>query len=91
MKPPLAYLEGEAGLAGIFRAYDIRGIYGEDLTPETALKVGMAFGSLLEPGLEVVVGRDSRLTGPVLQAALTAGLTAVGCPVADLGLTATPI
>lgn len=78
-------------MAGIFRAYDIRGIYGEDLTPETALKVGMAFGSLLEPGLEVVVGRDSRLTGPVLQAALTAGLTAVGCPVADLGLTATPI
>ena len=75
----------------IFRAYDIRGVYGEDLTPELALKIGMAFGSLLEPGLEVAVGRDVRLTGPVLQSALTAGLTAVGCPVADLGLTATPI
>jgi len=78
-------------LKKIFRAYDIRGVYGEDLTPEVALKIGMAFGSLLEPGLEVVVGRDVRLTGPVLQAALTAGLTAVGCPVVDIRLTATPI
>ncbi|RLI23954.1 MAG: phosphomannomutase, partial [Candidatus Hecatellales archaeon] len=78
-------------MAGIFRAYDIRGVYGEDLTPELALKIGMAFGSLLDPGLEVVVGRDPRLTSPSLQAALTAGLTAVGCPVVDLGLSATPL
>ncbi|RLI35114.1 phosphomannomutase [Candidatus Bathyarchaeota archaeon] len=78
-------------MAGIYRAYDIRGVYGEELTVEEALKIGLAFGSLLEEGLEVMVGRDSRLTGPTLQAALTSGLTAAGCPVVDLGLVATPV
>ena len=78
-------------MAGIFRAYDIRGVYGVDLTPELAVKIGLAFGSILDEGLEVMVGRDSRLTGPILQSALTSGLTASGCNVIDIGLVATPL
>ncbi|MHC1586833.1 MAG: phosphomannomutase/phosphoglucomutase [Candidatus Hecatellaceae archaeon] len=78
-------------MAGIFRAYDIRGVYGEDLTVEMALKIGLAFGSMLEEGMEVVVGRDSRLSGPALQSAVASGLAAAGCNVVDLGLVATPV
>ena len=79
--------------AGIFRAYDIRGIVGSELTPAVATLIGQAIGSeVREQGLrEVVVGRDGRLSGPELTAALSEGLRRAGCDVIDIGLAPTPL
>jgi len=77
----------------IFRAYDIRGVVGAELTPRVAALVGQAIGSeILDQGLrEVVVGRDGRLSGPELSAALCEGLRRAGCDVVDIGLAPTPV
>lgn len=79
--------------AGIFRAYDIRGVVGEELTPKVAALIGQAIGSeILEQGLrEVVIGRDGRLSGPELAAGLAEGLRRAGCDVLDIGLAPTPV
>ncbi len=79
--------------AGIFRAYDIRGVVGDSLTSETAYWIGRTIGSESlacgEPG--VVVGRDGRLSGPELAAALIRGLRESGCNVTDIGMVPTPV
>jgi len=75
----------------IFRTYDIRGIFGKDLTVETAEKIGKAFGTFIGEGKRLVVGRDVRLSGKVLKDALISGLTSVGCDVVDIGVIPTPV
>jgi phosphomannomutase / phosphoglucomutase len=77
----------------IFRAYDIRGILGETLNEDIARQIGRAIGSeARHRGLrEIVVGRDGRLSGPDLSAALIDGLRAAGCDVIDIGLAPTPL
>ena len=77
----------------IFKAYDIRGIVGQTLNAEVARQIGQAFGSaaLTKGQTAVVIGRDGRLSGPELSAALAAGLQAVGIDVIDLGVVATPM
>ncbi len=77
----------------IFRAYDIRGVVGRDLSPQVAALIGQAIGAVMqEQGLnEVVVGRDGRLSGPELSAALIEGLRRAGCHVTDIGLAPTPV
>lgn len=77
-------------MAGIFKAYDIRGIYGENLTDETAFSIGRAFATMLKPKT-VVVGRDMRLHSPALFQALARGLTMQGVNVINLGLCSTPM
>jgi phosphomannomutase/phosphoglucomutase len=77
----------------IFREYDIRGIVGKDLTPEVAEKIGRAYATL---GKEkhvrtIAVGRDGRLTSPVMRDHVVKGLTEGGLDVLDLGLCATPL
>ncbi|MGH8436460.1 MAG: phosphomannomutase/phosphoglucomutase [Pseudomonas sp.] len=78
--------------ASIFRAYDIRGVVGDTLTPETAYWVGRAVGSESiacgEPN--VSVGRDGRLSGPELVQSLIQGLVESGCQVSDIGMVPTP-
>ena len=78
--------------ASIFKAYDIRGTYLRNLDEKLAEALGRAFGSLAmkEGRHTVAVGRDGRLSGPVLSAALMRGLVAVGIEVIDVGLTTTP-
>lgn len=74
----------------IFRAYDLRGLVGEDLSPELAEHLGRAFGTYLKRNggiKKVVVGRDSRATGPEYSAALIKGLTWAGQDVVDIGMT----
>ncbi len=78
-------------MTGMFRAYDIRGVYGQDLTVEQGVRVGKAFGTFLDGTGEVVVGRDSRISGPVLSNALASGLLSTGCDCVDVGLVPTPI
>jgi phosphomannomutase/phosphoglucomutase len=78
---------------GIFRAYDIRGVVGETLTPEVVRLIGHAIGSEVRDRGEytVAVARDGRLSSPDLGQALTQGLLASGCTVIDLGLVPTPV
>jgi phosphomannomutase len=67
----------------------IRGIIGDGLGPREAVRFGLAFGTYLKGG-PVVLGRDSRPSGPMLADALRAGLLATGCRVIDLGILSTP-
>ena len=64
-----------------FKAYDIRGVWGRDLTAETAYCVGRCLPALLG-ATRVLVGRDARLSSPAMFAALTRGLTEAGASVA---------
>ncbi|WP_194720749.1 phosphomannomutase/phosphoglucomutase [Noviherbaspirillum malthae] len=77
----------------IFKAYDIRGIVGKTLDNDVAGRIGQAFGTAAARKGEqtVVIGRDGRLSGPELAAALAAGLQRAGVNVIDLGVVATPM
>lgn len=77
----------------IFKAYDIRGIVPATLTDEVAHALGRAFGqqALREGEKTVAVGRDGRLSGPALSAALIRGLVEVGVDVIDVGKVTTPM
>ena len=79
--------------SGIFKAYDIRGIVGETLTPDIVTDIGRALGSeAYDLGQQtVIVARDGRLSGPELLDALIKGLTESGRDVIDLGLVPTPV
>ncbi|MCX7141850.1 MAG: phosphomannomutase/phosphoglucomutase, partial [Proteobacteria bacterium] len=79
--------------AEIFKAYDIRGIVGRTLTPEIVTAIGQAIGSEARARKQtaVAVGRDGRLSGPELCAALATGLRAAGVDVIDIGMAATPM
>ncbi len=74
--------------AGIFKAYDIRGIYPGQLDEPVARAIGRAFVTLLQPD-RVVVGRDMRLASPSLRTALVEGLTEQGADVVDIGMVST--
>lgn len=67
----------------------VRGIFGDNLTPELALKYAAHFGIFSQRG-KIIVGRDSRTTGPAMFHAVVAGLLSVGCDVVDLGIVSTP-
>ena len=67
----------------------IRGVIGDGLGPREAVRFGLAFGTYLAGG-KVVLGRDSRPSGPMIADALRAGLLATGCRVVDLGILSTP-
>src|SRR5437763_7136408 len=72
----------------IFKAYDVRGIYGQDLTDEIAYRIGRAAAQYLDVR-EIAVGRDMRLSSPQLAAALIEGIIDQGVNAVDLGLTTT--
>ncbi len=67
----------------------VRGVVGETLTPELVVRFAEAFGAYLDGG-RVLICRDPRPSGPMVQAAVTAGLLSVGCEVVDLGICPTP-
>ena len=77
----------------IFKAYDIRGIVGKSLTADGVALIGKALGTeiKLRGGTHVAIGRDGRLSGPALSAALARGLQATGINVIDIGVAATPM
>jgi len=84
----------------ILREYDIRGVIGKTLGADDARAIGHVFGSLLrrasgdvaEPGTKTVaVGYDGRVSSPMLEHALVEGLTASGCNVVRIGMSATPM
>lgn len=67
----------------------VRGIVGETFTPELAVAFAQAFATYLDQG-RILICRDTRPSGPMVQAAVTAGLLAAGCEVIDLGIAPTP-
>ena len=79
--------------AHMFREYDIRGIAGTDLDPQTVEALGKGFGTYYRQHdcRRIVVGRDCRLTSEAYGAALQAGLRATGCDVIDVGMVPTPV
>lgn len=78
---------------GLFRGHDIRGLVGKTLTAQVAQQIGQAVGSEVRAkGLQtVIVGRDGRLSGPLMSEALIKGLLAAGCDVIDIGAVPTPL
>lgn len=72
----------------IFKAYDVRGIYGETFTAEVAYRIGRATAQYLNVA-EIAVGRDMRLSSPQIAAALIRGITDQGVNAIDLGMTTT--
>ncbi|HXT34377.1 MAG TPA: phosphomannomutase/phosphoglucomutase, partial [Chloroflexota bacterium] len=72
----------------IFGAYDVRGIYPDTLNEDAAHAIGGAIITHLGVS-QIAVGRDMRVSGPALAAALIAGMTEQDANVVDLGLTST--
>ena len=77
-------------MSGIYKAYDIRGIYGQDLTEAIAYDIGRAYVTLTH-AKKVVIGRDCRPHSVPLQEALTRGITELGADVIDIGQCSTPM
>ncbi len=77
-------------MAGIFKAYDIRGRFGRDFSSETFYTIGRLLPTIV-PAHRVAVGRDARVSSPALCDALCRGLSHAGCSVDDLGLATTPM
>ena len=77
----------------IFKAYDIRGVFGKTLTPDAVKAIGHAIGTEARSrGLvSIAIGRDGRLSGPELGLALADGLQQSGIDVIDVGAVATPM
>jgi phosphomannomutase len=77
----------------IFKAYDIRGVVPDTVNEAMAQALGLAFGTIAraEGETSVAVGRDGRLSGPMLAAALVRGLVAAGVDVIDIGAVTTPM
>src|SRR4030095_7527531 len=84
-------------MGGIFKAYDVRGIYPGELNEALARQIGQAFRAVLDEedlapgGHKVVVSRDMRPSSVPLSEALIEGLTAAGLDVVDIGLASTPM
>lgn len=76
-----------------FKEYDLRGIVGDDLTPDAAYTIGVGFGSYVqERGFsKVIVGHDNRLSSNYLERNLIKGLLETGIHVISLGLVTTPM
>jgi phosphomannomutase len=72
----------------VFKAYDVRGIYGDDLDEEGARAIGRAFVEAFEPK-RIAVGRDMRVSSPSMAEAVIAGAAGAGAEVLELGLVGT--
>ncbi len=80
---------------GIFKAYDIRGLYPDDIDKEAAFKIGrglVVFLNRHQKGKKkIIVGRDNRFSSPVIARAIKEGAKKEGADVIDIGLTTTPM
>ncbi|MBI3270206.1 MAG: phosphomannomutase/phosphoglucomutase [Planctomycetes bacterium] len=75
---------------GVFKAYDIRGLYGKELAEPLAERIGRAFARFLGKRT-LVVGRDLRVSSPSLAEAAIRGILSTGTDVVDIGLATTPM
>ncbi|MFT7880594.1 MAG: phosphomannomutase/phosphoglucomutase [Sulfurimonas sp.] len=75
----------------IFREYDIRGIFEEELNEQSVKLIGFYLGRRVKGDKVVAIGYDARSHSPILRDYLTSGLNAAGCKVLDMGMVATPV
>ncbi len=75
----------------IFRAYDIRGVFNQDLTTDVAARLGEVFAAFHGNGGRVAIGRDVRLSSPALESAVMAGMAAGGLDVVSVGECPIPV
>jgi phosphomannomutase/phosphoglucomutase len=77
----------------IFRAYDIRGVFGKELTSEVVHEIAKAIGTIAhkQNQQEIVVGRDGRISSPELNQVLIDGLRSTGRDIIDIGVVPTPV
>lgn len=85
---PALSAEEREPVNSLFKAYDIRGIVPDELTPEIARQIGRALVATLQPE-SVVVGRDMRLSSPAVAGALIEGIRDAGADVVDIGMVST--
>ncbi len=76
-------------MASIFKAYDIRGHYPDEVNEEVAFRIGAAYARLLE-AKRIVIGYDMRLSSPTLAEAFVEGVASTGASVTDIGMVTTP-
>ena len=86
-------MNDELPIKNIFKAYDIRGIVGSELTSPTVKKIGQAIGTMALSQMQktICVGYDGRLSSPSLSTTLIDGLLSTGINVIDIGLCTTPM
>jgi len=82
-------------MAKIYKAYDIRGLYPEELNEEIIFKIGKAYADILidevkKDQVTIVVGQDMRISSPMLTKSLIKGIVGQGANVVDIGLSSTP-
>ncbi|MCX7934695.1 MAG: phosphomannomutase/phosphoglucomutase [Planctomycetota bacterium] len=75
---------------GVFKAYDVRGIYPQEIDEALFTKIGQAAVKVLK-AKTMVVGRDARLSSPSLAQAMIAGICSAGADVIDIGMASTPM
>tara|TARA_B100001964_G_C14250578_1_gene609715 strand:+ start:2391 stop:3749 length:1359 start_codon:yes stop_codon:yes gene_type:complete len=75
----------------IFRAYDIRGIFNQELTAEMSTKIGMAYGTYLGGKGNIFIGRDGRTSSKIVENAFISGLASTGCNCISGGLIPIPV
>ena len=76
--------------AGIFKAYDIRGIYPDQLDEKTAQAIGFCFSKIVK-SKKIIIGRDMRISSYSMLKALIKGVNQAGCEAVDIGLVATDV
>ena len=90
----MIFIEGEKKMGKYFGTDGVRGVANSELTPELAFKLGRAGGYVLTKGAKgkpkVLIGRDTRISGEMLEGALVAGLLSIGAEVMRLGVISTP-
>ena len=82
---------GRCIMAGIFKAYDIRGVYGEVLNAAMGYQIGLAYSRLIGKDKKIACGRDGRSHSPELQEAFIKGVLEGGTHVVNMGLCTTPM
>jgi phosphomannomutase/phosphoglucomutase len=77
----------------IFREYDLRGIYGKEITEDVAYTIGKSYGTYIkkENNKKAIIGYDNRESSPILSNALIKGITESGVDVINIGLVTTPM
>ncbi len=77
-------------IESIFRNYDIRGKFPKEISLETVINIGKAFGTKFGKQKNVIIGGDVRLSSPIIKTAISMGLLEAGCNVKDIGICTTP-
>ncbi|MFW5932547.1 MAG: phosphoglucosamine mutase [Candidatus Hadarchaeota archaeon] len=78
-------------MSSLFGTSGVRGVLNESIDPEVALKIASSFGSEIGSSKTVMIGRDARTSGRMLENSIVSGLQSVGCNACTLGIVPTPV